>query len=60
MSGDFAVGDAVTWLYESRGGYGYTARVPGEVLALGRKRVRIRVYRKNGTPEERLSSREAT
>jgi hypothetical protein len=37
------IGDEVNWLYEPRGGYGYTQQIAGVVAKLGRAKVQIRV-----------------
>lgn len=59
-------GDKVNWLYEPRGGYGYSMNVAAVVVTIGPKRVQIRAARRiNGVwvqqtrwvSKERLSSR---
>jgi len=51
---DLTIGDSVTWLHETRGGYGYCENVHGKVLALGPKRATIEVERivPNGEPRQ--------
>lgn len=51
-------GDRVIWHHEMRGGYGYTERIPAEVVRLTAQRVTIRVSRKDGTTVERSVKRE--
>lgn len=50
MSGetsDYQIGDRVMWLYEARGGYGYTQNVAAVVVGVGRKRVAIEVAQRH-------------
>ena len=49
MSDSLQPGDRVTWLYESRGGYGYVIPVPATIVRMGGKRVTIAALRKDGT-----------
>lgn len=49
----FEPGQAVTWKYQPRGGYGYIVPVPATVVAVTGKRVRIQVLRRNGQPVKR-------
>jgi hypothetical protein len=44
----FTIGQAVTWLYEPRGGYGYTIPVDGLVTKIGPKRVQIEIRKASG------------
>lgn len=46
-------GSKIKWLHEMRGGYGYREWVPGELVKVNAKTLRIRVTRKDGTPIER-------
>src|SRR5208282_4071582 len=46
VTNGFAVGDKVNWLYEARGGYGYTQQIAGVVTKLGREKVQIRVAKR--------------
>lgn len=39
----WCVGDHAIWLYEARGGYGYTQRVKAIVERVGPRRITIRV-----------------
>ncbi|MCB1966230.1 MAG: hypothetical protein KDI64_09370 [Candidatus Accumulibacter sp.] len=59
-------GDKVNWLYEPRGGYGYTMNVAAVVVKIGPRRVQIRaarhvngvwVHQTRWVSKERLSSR---
>jgi hypothetical protein len=47
------VGEKVVWRYTPRGGYGYVYPVNGVVVCVGKKRVRIRVEKRDGTLVER-------
>lgn len=42
----YQLGDKVTWIYESRWGWGY--RIPATVRKVGRSRVTIEVEKKQG------------
>ena len=42
-------GDAVTWRYEQRGGWGYVWSVPAYVVKVGAKRVGIAVSKNDGS-----------
>jgi hypothetical protein len=44
----FTIGQAVTWLHEPRGGYGYTIPIDGVVVKVTDKRVQIEVRKMNG------------
>jgi hypothetical protein len=48
----FEPGQAVEWLYEARGGYGYRAWFLATVVKVG-KRITIDVQMKNGSTERR-------
>jgi hypothetical protein len=45
---DVIVGDKVEWLFEARGGWGYTWWVPATVVKVGTKRVQIDAELANG------------
>lgn len=42
---------AVTWSHTPRGGYGYVVPVQGRVVSVGRKRVRIAIWRQSDNSE---------
>src|SRR5208282_1416652 len=42
------IGDEVNWLYEPRGGYGYTQQIAGVVTRLGGEKIQIRVAKRDG------------
>lgn len=44
----FAIGEAVLWHHESRGGYGFISHVPAVVVGVGAKRVKIDAKRADG------------
>ncbi len=46
-------GDRIKWLHEYRGGWGYRDWIPGEVVKVNPKTLRIRVRLVDGTPVER-------
>jgi len=56
----FNVGDKVNWIYETRGGYGYTQKIAGVVTKLGREKVQIRMAKRArdtwGTSERWVSA----
>ena len=43
---DFAPGQEVNWLYEARGGWGFTRVVIAKVVRIGKARVVIEVHEK--------------
>jgi len=49
----FSPGDAITWLHQPRGGYGYVQPVDGTVVRIAGQRVVIRVPLRNGALVER-------
>jgi hypothetical protein len=49
----YNAGDAITWLHVPRGGYGYVFPIPGVVVKVNPKTVKIRVKRVNGTEVDR-------
>lgn len=49
----------VTWLYEMRGGYGYTQPVPATVVKASAKRVSIDALKKDGSTVRRSVRRES-
>ena len=49
----FTAGEAVFWLYEHRGGYGYTKSVPATVLSFTPKKVWIAAQKAKGGTERR-------
>ena len=54
----FEPGQRVTWVHEMRGGYGYTERIPAEVVRVTAKRVTIRVRLQSGAHVTRSVKRE--
>lgn len=44
-------GMAITWLHTPRGGYGYVVPVPGRVVSVGKKLVRISIWRQSDNSE---------
>jgi hypothetical protein len=48
MADTLQSGERVTWLYESRGGYGYVTPVPATVVRVSAQRVTIDAALKNG------------
>lgn len=54
MSVTFQPGQRVIWMQQHRGGYGYVTPVKAEVIRMVGQRVRIRVWRHDGQPAEKL------
>ena len=51
--GSFEVGDPIEWFHKRRGGWGYQSLVPGTVVKINPKTIRIRVQKNiNGTWNE--------
>lgn len=47
------VGQAVTWIYTPRGGYGWPIPVDGIVIAVTSKRVKVEVQKRSGEMVQR-------
>ncbi len=45
----FSAGDAITWLHQLRGGWGYIVPVDGTVVRLAGQRIVIRVPLRDGS-----------
>jgi len=45
---DLAIGQELTWLHTPRGGYGYVIPVNAVITKIGRKRVQVKIAKRNG------------
>ncbi len=52
QTANWKVGDLVVWNQELHGGYGYIWQVDGEITKINKKKITIRVQKKDGTLKE--------